>query len=440
MTLLPSLLSRRAAERKAARTATAPAPPPVQDQTAKLAAIRSDAQRRAAAAWTAAKNLLPTASPKAQMHLATALVTAPTEILAETLRSVARLSHYTKSAEKFEAKTKTSLNEFVDDESMLSKLMTEVLSENKADVPKTAAKPKTADEPTVEDPPPPKDPTADAPKGDFTEPAPAGDAAVGGMGAGVDAPAPANAVGDQVAEGSLLSKIDTAEQQISDIESEVEEAGEEALDLAAIFNPEVQADKAQNLANEGEGADIPADEMEGVDFGPSSTDDMQDAADFGGDVGTTEPDYFKGASGPDDPMAFLLGGEKTAAAEGVDVPMGDMAKHFETDLAGDDRDAESDVEDLFGEVLVALDQPTMKQKRDTEPHFEEPPAPQTPDKKASAPPAPQAAAPAKKSSITTVGVPVSTLKTASCEDIARLIFNDEDDDVKPVQSKLKPRK
>ena len=444
MTTVPSLLSRRATERKEARQAPAPEPKVAEvDKTAKLAAIRQDAQRRSAAAWTMAKTLIPSASPKAQQHLASALVQAPTAILAESLRATARLAYYTKAAEAFESKTKKSLNEFVEDEGLLSKLMTEVLSENKADAPKTAAA-KTAAPPAglAEAPPEAPAPTEapgegmpagapDAPQGEFQEPAPAGDAAPGAMGdpgAGVDPAMPANAVGDQAAEGDLLSKINETESQINDIQSEVEEAGDEALDLASIFNPEVQADKAQNLANEGEGSDIDMDEMEGEDFGPSDTSDMQDAADFGAPEGgeMTDADFFKGASGPD-PMAVLLG---RTAAEGVDVEMGDMAKHFETDLPGDTRDAESDVDDLFGEVLVALDQPTMDQKRDTEPKFEEPEKPQVGLEKKSSVPAAKAQ-PAKKSSIKTVGVPTTaapTAKVAAQEDlhIAKLIFHDEE--------------
>lgn len=102
MTTTPSLLSRRAAERQAAKAPeTAPAAPKTAtvDKTqhaAKVAAIRQDARNRVAAAWTTAKTLLPGESPKAQQHLAAALIQAPTAVLAQALRSTARMATYTK--------------------------------------------------------------------------------------------------------------------------------------------------------------------------------------------------------------------------------------------------------------------------------------------------------------------------------------------------------
>lgn len=454
MTTTPNLLSRRASERQAARQATAPAAPAAQpkqaaetklsaDQTAKLAAIQQDAQRRVAAAWTVAKNLLPGLSPKAHQHLASALVQAPTAILAETLRSTARMAYRTRGADKFAAETGRDLNEFVEDEGLLNKLKDEVLAENKEQNAEAAAKPhmasaKTAapgDDPTnldnQDDAAPEPDAagtpegTPDAPQGEFQEPAPQAPepGTMGDPGAGVDEPAPANAVGDVAEETDLLANIENVEREIGDIQSQIEEAGDEALDLASIFNPEVQADKAQSLANEGEGADIPMDEMGGgEDFAPSSMDEMMDAADLGAPEGdmTNPQDFFKGASL--DPMASLFGKQ---AAEGVDVPMGDMASHFETDLPGDTRDAEGDNEDLLGDVLKSIPQPTMEQKRDTQDKFQEPEAPQAKEaKKATAP-----AKPAPKSSIKTVGAPAQPKRAGAQlkgNDIAKLIFHDEE--------------
>jgi hypothetical protein len=102
-----------------------------------------------------------------------------------------------------------------------------------------------------------------------------------------------------------------------------------------------------------------------------------------------------------------------------------MDAHFETDLAGDTRDADSDNEDLLGDVLNSLKQPTMDQKRDTEPKLEEPGDPKD-LKQAAKAPAP--AAPAKKSSIKTVGTPAAGSKVAGLGDdaIAKLIFHDEE--------------
>ena len=464
---MTNLLSRRASERQAARAPQAPAAPApaatpepkraAQSKEAKLAAIREDAQRRVAAAWTTAKTLLPTQSPKVQQHLAAALVAAPTAILAETLRSTARMAHSARGAAKFAEETGRDLNEFVEDEGLLNKLKNEVLAENKKDdankVAGAGISPEEAKKQGLPEPPPEHpslvaskgksaapgdDPTnldnqddaapepdaagtpegtPDAPQGEFQDPAPQAPAPgeMGDPGAGVDAPAPANAVGDVAAEGDLLANIENVEREIGEIQSEVEEAGDEALDLAAIFNPEVQADKAQNLANEGEGADIPMDELGGgEDFAPSSMDEMMDAADLGAPEGdmTNPQDFFKGASA--DPMATLFGKN---AAEQADVEEGEMDAHFRTDLAGDSRDAEADNADLLGEVLSSLPQPTMEQKRDVQDKLEEPEAPQA--KEAGAKP---------KSSIKTVGAPAQAKQASAAklsdEQIAGLLFRD----------------
>ncbi len=435
---MTNLLSRRASERQAARAPQAPAAPApaatqepkqaARSKEAKLAAIREDAQRRVAAAWTTAKTLLPTQSPKVQQHLAAALVSAPTAVLTATLRSTATLAHNARGAARFAAETGRDLNEFVEDEGLLNKLKNEVLSENKKDDANKVAN-KTAapgDDPTQldqqSDAAPEPDAagtpegTPDAPQGEFQEPAPQAPAPgeMGDPGAGVDAPAPANAVGDVAAEGDLLASIENVEREIGEIQSKVEEAGDEALDLAAIFNPEVQADKAQSLANEGEGADIPMDELGGgEDFAPSSMDEMMYAADLGAPEGDNPQDFFKGASA--DPMAVLFGKN---AAEQVDVEEGEMDAHFRTDLAGDSRDAEADNADLLGEVLSSLPQPTMEQKRDVQDKLEEPEAPQA--KEAGAKP---------KSSIKTVGAPAQPKRASagaklSDEQIAGLLFRD----------------
>ena len=458
---MTNLLSRRASARQAARAPQAPAATPrpkqaAQSKEAKLAAVREDAQRRVAAAWTTAKTLLPTQSPKVQQHLAAALVAAPTAILAETLRSTARMAHSARGAAKFAEETGRDLNEFVEDEGLLNRLKSEVLTENKADdaakVAGAGISPEEAKKQGIPDAPPelpslvaskrksaaPGDPTnldnqddaapepdaagtpegtPDAPQGEFQEPAPEAPVPgeVGDPGAGADAPAPANAVGDVAEEGDLLANIENVEREIGDIQSEVEEAGDEALDLAAIFNPEVQADKAQNLANEGEGADIPMDEMGGEDFAPSSMDEMMDAADLGAPEGdmTNPQDFFKGASA--DPMAALFGKH---AAEQVDVEEGEMDAHFRTDLAGDSRDADADNADLLGEVLSSLPQPAMEQTRDVQDKLEEPEAPQA--KEAGAKP---------KSSIKTVGAPAQPKRASagaklSDDQIAGLLFRD----------------
>lgn len=456
MTTSPSLLSRRAQQRTAAKTPAAPAAPQAKeaaDKASKLAAIQQDAQRRVAASWTIAKTLLPTQSPKVQQHLAAALISAPTAVLAETLRSTASMAFHAKNAAAFEDGVKQELNVILEDEALLNKLKAEVKGELKQD-----DSSKVAAAPTPEElasgqlnPPPPELPVTaskgkkagpvedgSAPVGDaqgenlpapgaegtpeavpteqpadYQEPAqqPAVPGEMGDPGAGVDAPTPGNEVADAATEGNLLDSINQVENEIDQIQGEVEEAGEEALDLASIFNPEVQADKAMNLAHEGEGADIPMDEAEPSDFGPSSTEDMMDAADLGAPQGEiTDANFFKDAAGPD-PMASLLG---VTAAE-VDVETGDMESHFKSDLAGDDRDAESDNADLLGEVLNSITETPMKQKRDTEPSLETPePVGEGLAKAASAKPA------AAKKPIKSVGTPTPGQGTAKQAGVAGL--------------------
>ena len=463
---MTDLLSRRAASRIEARkggnAGTSPAPAAAPTPAQRLASIQDDARRKTAAAWTTAKNLLPGVPVNAQKKLAMALVAAPTPVLVETLRSVARMAFYTKAAEKFEKDTRQDLNVLIEDEGMMTKLRDEVFAELKKEDPKTASKGKKAeDAPAPEKdekkpaPPAPGAPAAGAPAeepaptaalpeaggeggdanaGEFNEPAPAGDAAPGEMGdpgQGVDGAAPANEAND-AAEGSLLDSIERVEHEIEHIVDKIEEASEEDLDLNAIFNPEVQADNAQNLANEG-------DDMEHAghdDFFGDIGADEKDPKDFGGDAGETKgpEDFFKDAAGPD-PLAVLLGmGMPKSAAEGVDVEMGDMADHFKTDLPGDDRDSETDHDDtLLGDVLNSIEPEVMKQKRDTQDKLETPPAvAEKMGKAASAPaskPASQVAAQAKKSSIRTVGNPTAPARKEAGEfsdsAIAGAIFNDD---------------
>jgi hypothetical protein len=436
---MTDLLSRRAASRiearkggNAAPVAAVPAAPA--QNLNKLAAIREDARVRTAAAWTTAKNLLPDSPVAVQHRLAAALISAPTPVLTATLRSVARLAFYTKAAEKFEAETKQDLNEFVDNEAMLNKLRSEVVGELKTEDPlKTAANkkaevpPPVADDPTQPAPPAEPAPAAAMPapggkggeenKGEFNEPAPAGDAAPGAMGdggMGVDEASPANeANGSHGEEGSLLGQIEGVEGDIHSIENEVEQAGEE-FDLNKIFNPEVQADKAQNLANQGDNME----EMGNDDFfSPSEMGDMMNKSEVGGEHETAAPEDFFGKGASADPMSMFFGKE---ASEDVDVEMGDMASHFETDLPGDDRDSETDHgEDLLTDVLDSLSQPDMKQKRDVEPNLETPGDPTKLNVKANAP---------RKSSIKSVGNPVPAKKEAASSDasIESLIFGSDD--------------
>ena len=442
-TQLPSLLSRRAQTRLAASKEVAPKAPapkkvakvtapkptaPVKVAANKVAAIQNDSRARVASAWTAAKTLLPTAPHKAQLVLAKTLCAAPSSVVGDVLRSTARLAYFTKAAEKFEAETKTSLNEFVDDESLLNKLRKEVLTELKQDEGvKVAGKTKKAgpeDMPPVDQkqPPVPPSPTGedmpslegedtapDPSAADYSDIPPPTDGAPGEMGAngmaGDDPASPANEANDVMEDASLMGNIENVEREIGELESMVEEAGDDALDLASIFNPEVQAEKSKDLANEG-------DEMDAVDpedYTPSDmSGDLEDNSEFGAGQ-EDEMDFFKEASAGPDPFASLLGKQ----AADVDVAMGDMGKEFAPNTS-EDRDAESDHEGLLAEVLMGMTQQTMKQKRDTECKLETPDSPQS---KA-----------AKKKPVTTVGTPrtASTSTSTRAEDakIVEALFRD----------------
>lgn len=429
MALSPLLASRRAASHA---SAPKPSAQKTSAEKAKLAAIQQDAQRRTAAAWTMAKTLLPQASPKAQMHLASALVAAPTSILAAAFRAVARMAFKTKQAEAFEGGVKQELNVFVENPGLLETLKNELERELKAKDPlKTAAR-KKADPGTLDGPagPPALNAPVDGPGADVppVDAAPPATPPMDDPSASEPLPPPAlpaagepipgnegNDLGGGAADGGLMDKIQQTESQIEDIESDLSEAEDESLDLAALFNPEVQAQNADNLANEGEEFDEDDAVDGGDEFGPSSTEDMMDKDDFGGDH-TSDHDYFKGAS-LNDPMASLFG--KQAGAE-VDVKEGDMLSHFKTDLAGDTRNNESDHEsDLLTDVLLSLDQPTRTEKRDTAPKFETPVPPQGKSAVVQSRPASQIAkekAAQKKNPIKSVGHPSS--KQASSVDEA----------------------
>ncbi|MEI6387902.1 MAG: hypothetical protein WCQ50_14815, partial [Spirochaetota bacterium] len=103
----------------------------------RLAAVsvskNKEARTRVASAWTLAKSLVPTAPADIQYKLASSLLNNETLVLTAALRQTAVNAHYTKVAEKFEQIHKVELNELLENESFLNKIMNEVKSELKGE-------------------------------------------------------------------------------------------------------------------------------------------------------------------------------------------------------------------------------------------------------------------------------------------------------------------
>lgn len=119
--------------------------------------IRREAQQRVAAAWTIAKTMLPTAPAEIQKAAAANLLSNSTNVLNAMLRQTAKNAHYAKEADKF-AKTqgiefgdfvkraesftsvhKKTMNDLMEEPSVLSSEKKSVESELKGD-PKSASK------------------------------------------------------------------------------------------------------------------------------------------------------------------------------------------------------------------------------------------------------------------------------------------------------------
>lgn len=382
-TTAPGLTSRRGTERLAARQApaagtatSAPKAVTAADQQ-KLSAIQADARKRVMAAFTMAKTLLPQSETAIQAKFAAALIEAPTHLVSAAFKQLAVLATRAKQAETFEDLSGTCLNKFIDEPSLLEKLKTEVLGELKAD-PKTASVKKKA-APGDEGDVPAEEPIPDALPGDAatdapaemptTEPPPADPAVQGDLGDAGEAIPANDVVPDSGADAGLMSQIEQVEADVSQLETAVSEIEGQALDLATVFDPSIQADKATGLADEG--ADIPAENGDDF-FGPSGHDEMEEGMDFGAPETGNPQDFFSGGHNTASLQVDAFLGGKYAAAD-VDVPLGDMADHFATELPGDKRNAEADHDgDMLSEVLDSLSQEGMTQERDVAPEMETP--------------------------------------------------------------------
>jgi hypothetical protein len=113
-----------------------PAKASVQEKLAevktKREGIRREAQQRVAAAWTIAKTMLPTAPAEVQKAAASNLLQNPTNVLNAMLRQTAKNAHYSKLAEKFESVHKKTLNDLMEEPSVLASEKNQLKKNSKA--------------------------------------------------------------------------------------------------------------------------------------------------------------------------------------------------------------------------------------------------------------------------------------------------------------------
>jgi hypothetical protein len=173
-------------------------------------------------------------------------------------------------------------------------------------------------------------------------------------------------LGDE-GEGDVDGDVDMSGDFFGAEGGEGEEGGEE-LNLEDIFDEGAMADKVSALNDEDV---ITIEENDGDDFfAPSDAADLESVLEQ--EEGLTSPaDMFNLEGVDNDPMASIFA-SKQASDEGILEP-GELEDHFETDLAGDDRDAEFDHdEDIFASLYKDLKQPTRDDHRDTHPNLKTP--------------------------------------------------------------------
>jgi hypothetical protein len=204
----------------------------------------------------------------------------------------------------------------------------------------------------------------------------------------------------------------------------------EELNIEGIFSDDNIADKVSALKDEGD--EILAGFEDFFDKGdgslePSAAADMEGLLDQ--EEGLRKPldlhspaDYFAMGEGNEDndPMHGLFASAKTAAEGGEILKPGTLDSHFETSLAGDDRNDDTDHEgDIFSDVLRSLKPEPDGQtrvKQDSEPELK------TPEAKAAA----KKAAGKTFPKLATHFDPMAATKIAG-GNLANLIFGDEAD-------------
>lgn len=360
----------------------------------RLAALREakqsahkEAKVRVASAWTLAKSLLPTAPTEVQFKMASALLQNSTKALTAALKQTAINAHYTKIAEKFEQVHKMELNEFLEDESLLSKLQNEVKSELKGEAKNASAECKCSGAGCTKTAAP-EDEALEAPMGEEapaeelppTEEAPAAEEVpppADDMPPAEEGAAPAGeAIPDEVKD-ELQEKIDNLEADVQALEDTIE--GEEELDFSQIFNEEDMEDKTDSLANEGE--DLMGEESEeeipveasGEGFFGSEAIELEGE---GHEQVESMESFFHHASVYDtSSMDALLGDAKVAATEAGEkiVERGEMADALLNESGVPDMEEDHDDMVLF-EVLKGISPAKydVGEKREGEPKLEAP--------------------------------------------------------------------
>lgn len=170
---------------------------------------------------------------------------------------------------------------------------------------------------------------------------------------------------EEGAEGEGDDMIPPADDMFADATDVAEVPAEgdgEELNIDQIFSDENMADKAAALSNEDDGDSV----MDITSFfGPSDPADLEVALDQEESL-MSPADLFKLDGADDDPMArlFATASKQASSEEGIVKP-GELDSFFETDLSGDDRDADSDHDgDIFADVLESLKAPESGQHRD----------------------------------------------------------------------------
>lgn len=179
---------------------------------------------------------------------------------------------------------------------------------------------------------------------------------------------------DEAADAEMEVVDPMADQPMPEAGVEGEYPGEE-LNIDDIFNEDNFADKVSALSNEGEEmVDEIGMEYENF-FAPSDPAELEGALDE--EEALMSPvDMFAVDGVKNDPLAMLLASVKQAADSETILKPGTLDKHFETELAGDDRDWDSDHDqDIFADVYKHLPQPERGDTRDAqdaEPELKEP--------------------------------------------------------------------
>jgi hypothetical protein len=390
------------------------AKPTLKDRLAALKAKKAtvtvkEAKVQVVAAWTLAKTVLPTAPTEVQQKFASAIVGLDSKILRASVKQAAINSYWSKFADEME-QDGCGLNKFLEDESMLDRLKSEIKKE-------FSGKPVNA---ALEAPHEAQDVPGE---GEYEAPKVGSEKK-----ADYEDPQEEQKKEDEQVKVDLSDQIADAETAVNSLEDEIKEEGEEELDFDKMF--EHTEEKLDSLANEGDFDGVFGEEgeaheegegegHEGIiidiehDMAPSDSASLEKAMDGLDQVELSDAaDFFSHAAGEEDDFQDLF----ESPSKESEVDMGEAADFFSNDaVSGEDFGSEQDHEDdLIYSVMMQIKPETYKTKRDTEPHLEEP-------KKA------KAAASKKNPSKPIRSLGHVTTASAEQDMLAKLVFPDDDD-------------